>query len=206
MPKLDARKLLKDVYTATARPKLVQVPPLMYFMVDGAGDPNLSPDFPLAVEMLYTLSYTLKFERKKTDPEQDYTVMPLEGLWWADSLDDFVNLNKANWHWTLMIMQPPRLTQAQFGALRELAAARKPDLPFAKVELAKLDGSLAAQVMHIGPFAEEGPAIQRLHEFIAAQGYAPTGKHQEIYLSDPRRTPEAKWKTILRQPCRPASG
>jgi hypothetical protein len=153
------------------------------------------------VETLYTLSYTLKFELKKSAPEQDYAVMPLEGLWWAENMADFVNLNKANWLWTLMIMQPPRLSQEQLAAVKERAAAKK-DLPFERVQLAKLDGSLSAQVMHLGPFSEEGPTIQRLHEFIAEQGYVPAGKHHEIYLSDPRRTPEEKWKTILRHPCR----
>ena len=201
MPKLDARKLLKDAYTATAQPKLVEVPPLMYFMVDGRGDPNTSPDFPLAVEMLYTLSYTLKLELKKSAPEQDYVVMPLEGLWWAENTEDFLNPNKANWLWTLMIMQPPRVSQDEFAALKARAAAKK-SLPFEQAQLAKLDGSLSAQIMHIGPFAKEGPTIERLHEFMAAQGYVPAGKHHEIYLSDPRRTPEEKWKTILRQSCR----
>jgi len=202
MPKVDAKKLLKDLYTATARPKLVEVPILTYFMLDGHGDPNASPDFPRFVETLYTLSYTLKFDLKKSDPEQDYAVMPLEGLWWADSIEDFINQNKAKWSWTLMIMQPPRLSQAEFAALKERAAKKKPGLPYDQVQLAKLDGGRAAQIMHIGPFSEEGPAIQRLHGFIAEQGLKPTGKHQEIYLSDPRRVPEEKWKTIIRQPCR----
>lgn len=201
MPKLDARKLLKDCYTATAKPKLVEVPALMYFMMDGQGDPNACPEFQTYVETLYTLSYTLKFDLKKSDPEQDYAVMPLEGLWWAESIEDFIQQNKAKWLWTLMIMQPPRLTQQDFAALQERAAAKK-DLPFDCVELAKLDGSLSAQIMHVGPFSEEGPAIQRLHAFIAEQGHVPAGKHHEIYLSDPRRTPEEKWKTIIRQPCR----
>lgn len=201
MPKLDARMLFRDAYTATAAPKLVQAPPLAAFMADGRGDPNTAPDFQAAAEMLYTLSYTLKFERKKADPEQDYAVMPLEGLWWAEDLEDFLNLNKANWLWTVLIVQPPRLSQDEFAALCERAAAKK-DLPFERVRLAELDEGLCAQVMHVGPFAEEGPVIQRLHGFIAAQGHAPVGKHHEIYLSDPRRVPEEKWKTILRQPCR----
>ncbi|MFZ2650309.1 MAG: GyrI-like domain-containing protein [Burkholderiaceae bacterium] len=58
-----------------------------------------------------------------------------------------------------------------------------------------------AQVLHVGPFSEEGPTIARLHEFIEARS-ARTGKHHEIYLSDIRRVPAAKWKTIIRQPMR----
>jgi hypothetical protein len=40
----------------------------------------------------------------------------------------------------------------------------------------------------------------RLHAFIAEHGYERTGKHHEIYLSDPRRAAPEKLKTIVRQP------
>jgi hypothetical protein len=46
--------------------------------------------------------------------------------------------------------------------------------------------------------------IERLHAFIAEQGYRPDGKHHEIYLGDPRRAAPEKLKTIVRQPCAPA--
>jgi hypothetical protein len=54
--------------------------------------------------------------------------------------------------------------------------------------------------MHIGPYAEERPTIERLHAFIAAQGLRPRGAHHEIYLGDPRRGDPSKLKTVLRQP------
>src|SRR4051794_11685466 len=47
---------------------------------------------------------------------------------------------------------------------------------------------LVAQIMHIGPYAAEGPTIERLHRFIADHGYRCAGKHHEIYLGDPRKT------------------
>ena len=58
----------------------------------------------------------------------------------------------------------------------------------------------AAQLLHVGPYADEGPAVQRLHDFIADQGLTATGRHHEIYLNDPGRTAPEKLKTILRQP------
>jgi hypothetical protein len=64
----------------------------------------------------------------------------------------------------------------------------------------RLTEGLAAQITHIGPYAAEGPTIQRLHAFIAEWGYQRRGKHHEIYLSDPRRVDPEKPKTILRQP------
>lgn len=202
MAKADMRKLLKDLYTAGPQPKLVEVPPLTYFMIDGQGDPNASADFQAAVEALYSLSYTRKFEVKKSDPEHDYVVMPLSGLWWADDPADFAGLNKEKWYWTLMIAQPPPLTEARFAALVE-QVRRKKDLPaLERVRLETLEEGLAAQVMHMGPYSEEGPTIQRLFEFIEAQGRKLFGKHHEIYMSDPRRVAPEKWKTIIRHPCR----
>lgn len=65
---------------------------------------------------------------------------------------------------------------------------------------------LAAQVMHIGPFSEEGPNIQKLHDLIRASGGAFDGhvqKHHEIYLSDFRKVAPEKMKTVLRQPFNP---
>ena len=58
----------------------------------------------------------------------------------------------------------------------------------------------AAQIMHIGPFSEEGPTIEKVHSFIEKNGSRRTGKHHEIYLSDIRRAAPEKWKTIVRQP------
>jgi len=59
------------------------------------------------------------------------------------------------------------------------------------------------QIMHLGPYAEEGPVIKKMHDYIDQNGYKRRGKHHEIYLSDPRRTAPEKMKTILRQPVIP---
>jgi hypothetical protein len=74
-------------------------------MIDGEGDPNTSKGFQEAVEVLFSLSYTLKFMIKK-GKAIDYGVMPLEGLWWADDMEKFNIKDKEEWKWTLMIMQP----------------------------------------------------------------------------------------------------
>jgi len=54
--------------------------------------------------------------------------------------------------------------------------------------------------MHIGPFSEEGPNIEKVHRYIKESGCRRTGKHHEIYLSDIRRAAPEKWKTVIRQP------
>ncbi len=57
-----------------------------------------------------------------------------------------------------------------------------------------------AQIMHIGPFSEEGPTVEKVHAFIEENGSQRRDKHHEIYLSDIRRAAPDKWKTIIRQP------
>jgi len=69
-----------------------------------------------------------------------------------------------------------------------------------QVVLETFDEGLSAQVMHIGPYSEEGPTVKMLHDFIHGNGYKMRGRHHEIYLGDPRRTDPAKLKTIIRQP------
>ena len=68
------------------------------------------------------------------------------------------------------------------------------------VKLEVFNEGLSAQIMHVGPYSEEGPTIARLHTFIAENSYRMRGLHHEIYLSDPRRTAPERWRTIIRQP------
>jgi hypothetical protein len=200
MDKIDLKKDLKPLYQPSARDVVqVDVPRFQFLMIDGEGDPNTSPAYAQAVEALFSVSYTAKFMLKKGPLARDYAVMPLEGLWWADDLSAFTTHDKASWKWTMMIMQPsfvtPDLIEAAMAEVK-----RKKQLP--AIDRLRLEDFLegrCAQVLHIGPFSEEGPTIERLHQFIDART-SRTGKHHEIYLSDIRRAAPAKWKTIIRQP------
>jgi hypothetical protein len=175
------------------------VPPLRYLMIDGQGDPNTSAEYAGAVEALFSVSYTAKFAVKKGPGAIDYAVMPLEGLWWADDLSVFAADDKANWKWTMMILQPS-FVKEEIIAAAMAEVGRKKQLPaVARLRLEELAEGRCAQILHVGPFAEEGPTIGRLHEFIDTRG-GKAGKHHEIYLSDIRRADPRKWKTILRQP------
>lgn len=202
MARIDYKKEFKDLYTASAeRPALVQVPPLNYLIIDGTGDPNTSSAYQHAVQALFGMAYTIKFAIKKSPAAVDYGVMPLEGLWWMDDMRQFSVARKDDWKWTLMIMQPTIVTQEIVETHRS-ELARKKDLPsLSSVKFDAFDEGRAAQILHIGPFSEEGPTIEKLHRFIEANGFELSGKHHEIYLSDVRRAAPAKWKTIIRQPC-----
>ncbi len=179
---------------------IVEVPEFQYLMIDGQGDPNDSQTFQEAVESLFGMSYKIKFANKANPNTPDYTVMPLEGLWWAEDMSDFAALDRSEWLWTMMILQPDFIDAALVEQVKmDLAKAKK--LPaLAKVRFEAMSDGLSAQTLHLGPFAEEQPTIQQLHQFIHDNGFQLSGKHREIYLSDMRRSAPEKLKTIIRQP------
>ena len=201
--KLDLKKQWKHLYQPPAGEiTVVNVPPLTYLMVDGEGDPNKSKAFEQAVEALYSLSYTLKFSLKKSPRAIDYGVMPLEGLWWADDPRVFMQTDKSAWKWTAMILQPEFISRRNVDAAFEEVRKKKNPAALERVRFEVLEEGECVQTLYFGPFSEEGPTIQRMHDAIHAAGKKIHGKHHEIYLSDPRRTVPAKLRTILRQPMR----
>ncbi len=203
MDKIDLKKVWKELYTpGTKQVSLVDVPSFNYLMIDGRGDPNTAQEYREAIEALYPVAYTLKFMLKGGETGQDYVVMPLQGLWWVENMADFSAERKEDWEWTMMMMQPPPVTEAMVA--EAVAQTRKKKNPPAldKVRLEALHEGSSAQIMHIGPYADETSNIQKVHQFIADAGGKLYGKHHEIYLSDPRRTAPEKMKTIIRQPFR----
>ncbi len=200
MKKLDLRKTHKDLYGLKKTPCMVTVPEFNTIRIDGQGDPNSSPVFSGAVEALFTVSYALKFFVKKELGTVDYRVMPLQGLWWADDMDCFNADQKDQWKWTLMIVQPGMITQALFDQAVETVKAKKSPQHIDRLRFEVFEEGPCAQILHVGPFSEEKPTIDKLHRFIEENGYKRSGLHHEIYLSDFRRTAPENLKTIIRQP------
>lgn len=201
MEKIDFKKAMKPYWAPpVGRFVVVDIPELAFAMIDGAGDPNTSPDYAHAVTWLFTLSYTIKF-MSKTDG-CDYGVAPLEGLWWSADMDDFVAGRKERWSWTMMIMQPDWIDAPQFAeAVRKAEVKLGPPPPSLRRE--RFAEGLSVQTMHVGPYSAEGPTIDRLHrEFLPANGMVENGHHHELYVGDPRRSAPEKLKTIIRQPVR----
>ena len=201
--KIDLKKEDKVLYGPSSKAfSVVEVPEQLFLMIDGRGDPN-GPAFGQAVEGLFAVAYGVKFLSKK-DPGIDYVVMPLEGLWWAEDMAVFdpEQGDRAQWLWRAMIRQPAHVTA---GMVAEgVAKAKAKGKGGGRVEEIRLEWfaeGLAVQIMHLGPFSEEGPTIRRLHqEYLPEQGLVENGRHHEIYLSDIRRTAPEKLRTVLRQP------
>lgn len=200
MQTIDFKKQLKHLYQPPWKEVVtVEVPEMNFLMVDGKGDPNTSQEYAEAVEVLFQVSYALKFMVKKGSLAIDYGVMPLEGLWWADDMSAFTAGDKSNWLWTMMIMQPDFVTSEMVEKAMRDVKKRKNPAAISKLRFEAYAEGKAAQIMHVGPFSEEGPTVEKVHQCIVSMGER-RGKHHEIYLSDIRKADPAKWKTVIRQP------
>lgn len=201
MNKIDYKKELKHLYRPSAkRVEIVDLPKMNFLMVDGVGNPNTSDAYKEAVEVLYTLSYAIKFMIKRGKMAVDYGVMPLEGLWWVDDMTKFDVNNKDAWQWTSMIMQPDIVSKEVVEEATEQVRQKKNPTGLSKLRFESFTEGKAAQILHIGPFSAEGPTIRKVHDFISENGNKISGKHHEIYLSDIRKAAPEKWKTVIRQP------
>ncbi|HEY5695350.1 MAG TPA: GyrI-like domain-containing protein [Candidatus Saccharimonadales bacterium] len=198
--KVDFKKTL-DAYTAKNHQfRILEVPQMQYLMVDGHGDPNTSQEFKDAIAALYPVAYKLKFASKQK-LGKDYTVMPLEGLWWAKDMSTFTSRDKSQWDFTLMIMQPDWITQEMFNESVQKVAEKDPPVSLAKVRFETLNEGICVQTLHIGSFDDETDILAKMHnEFIPGNHFKLTGKHHEIYFSDFRKVSPEKLRTILRQP------
>ena len=199
MASIDLKKEYRDHYRASVEPEMVDVPERRFLMIDGAGDPNTSEEYTDAVAALYPIAYGLRAAIKASTGDA-YTVMPLEGLWWADDMATFSVDAKGDWKWTMMICVPPVVTEQLFDEVAPAVIAKKKLVSGSGVRLEVYHEGYAAQIMHVGPYATEVPTIERLHTFIEAQGLQRSGRHHEVYLTDPRRVAPEKNRTIIRQP------
>lgn len=198
--KIDFKRSLACYTARRDTPRVVQVPDLRYLMVDGHGDPNTTA-FAEAVSTLFPVAYSLKFA-SRAELGRDYVVMPLEGLWWAQDWDAFTTArDKTRWDWTLMIMVPDWTDEEMVTAALGRVAARNRPPRLDDVRLETLAEGLCVQALHVGAYDDEAGLLRRMHhEFVPAHGLTMVGRHHEIYLSDSRRVPPSKLRTILRQP------
>ena len=208
MDKIDYKKTEKHLYLPKS-PAIVQVPEMVFFAVDGQGDPNTSPAYAEALQILYGLSFTVKMSKMGgEEPEGyfEYVVPPLEGLWWTEdpAFDGKAPEDKDQFFWTSMIRQPDFVTEEIFRWAKEKLAKKKPDLDLSKARFWRWEEGLCAHLLHIGPYDAESVSIDCLESFIREQGYeqdiSASRRHHEIYLGDPRRTAPEKMKTVIRHP------
>lgn len=203
--KLDLSKKFKPYFTASRKPEVVEFEESQYVSITGSGDPS-KQEFAEKVQALYAVSYAIKFGCKMKD--NDFVVPKLEGLWWFDeSKYHNVQLSTApkivdrkDWQYKLLIRMPDFVGQSDIIEAQENVIKKKKIMLAGDVEHYKLHEGMTIQILHTGPFDKEHESLQKLAEFMKANDLKRNGLHHEIYLSDFRKTPPEKLKTILREP------
>lgn len=205
----DYKKEYREFYLPKAVPQLVSLPPMQYLAVRGKGDPNEEGGvYQQAIGLLYGVAYTLKMCRKagyEIDGYFDYVVPPLEGFWYQEGADGLDFAHKDTFCWISVIRVPDFVTRADFDwAVAEATRKKKQD--FSAVEFLTVDEGLCVQMMHLGAYDDEPASVARMDAFLAQNScvndFSAARMHHEIYLSDPRKTPPEKRKTVLRHPVR----
>lgn len=207
----DFKKEYKEFYLPEARSQTVNVPKINYIAVRGKGDPNEEDgEYKASIGILYALAFTIKMS-KMTDHRIegyfDYVVPPLEGFWWQEGTDGINYADKSSFCWISVIRLPDFVTRADFDwAVAE--ATKKKKLDCSKAEFLTVEEGLCVQCMHVGSYDDEPVTVAAMDEYLAAQGYQKdftNGRlHHEIYLSDARRVPPERRKTVIRQPVKKA--
>lgn len=208
MEKFDFKKEYKDLYMPKTEPSIVTVPEMKFIAVRGKGDPNTSPEYKQAMEILYGLSFTIKMSKmngSQPDGYFEYVVPPLEGFWSVnDGIFDGLNItDKSKFHWISVIRQPDFVTESVFEQART-EAEKKKKTDMSKAEFITVSEGLCVQSMHIGSYDSEPSTILKMREYAEKNGYSEdlsdTRLHHEIYLSDPRRCAPERLKTVIRHP------
>jgi hypothetical protein len=205
----DFKREYPDLYRPRTKPSIIEVPPMRFLTVEGAGDPNEEGGaYKQALDLLYGVAYTLKMSYKTDyaiEGFYQYVVPPLEGFWWQPGVEGVDYSDKAGFRWVSAIRVPDFVGDDDFAWAVETATAKK-KRDFSPVHLTEITEGLCVQCMHIGPYDDEPATVAAMHEFMAAQGYvadfSDERRHHEIYLSDPRRANPAKMRTVVRHPIR----
>ena len=197
--KIDLYKLHKTDYSAPKKPVILTIKKASYLAIAGQGSPD-GPLFGDSIGALYGAAFTIKMTRKFAG-EQDYSVCKLEAQWWADESDgNFSQAPKEQWRWKLLIRTPDFVRPTELRkAVNVLLKREKPPL-VKEVVLEAFTEGRCVQMLHVGPYEREHETIERMRSHAKENRLQFAGRHHEIYLSDPRRVPPDRLKTILRQP------
>ena len=205
----DFKKEYREFYLPKNKPEIVTVPPASYIAVRGQGDPNEEGGaYQAAIGVLYAVAYTLKMSYKtdyRIEGFYEYVVPPLEGFWRQEGVKGVDYANKAAFQWISVIRLPEFVTEKDLRWAVE-TATRKKKLDCSAAEFLTIDEGLCVQILHQGPYDDEPATVALLDRFLQENGcendLSDTRWHHEIYLSDARKTPPEKWKTVIRHPIR----
>ncbi len=204
MNKLDLIKVYRAYFTAKAKPELVTIEEAHFIAIKGKGDPS-APVFAHNIEALYSIAYTIKFMHKAQN--SDFTVSKLEGQWWYDenkfpgkNIETATEVPRSEWEYRLLIRMPVFVTANDLEIAKETVKKKKDIQLVDQVEFLTMTEGQSVQMLHIGPYSTELETLKQIAAYCEQNKLSKNGLHHEIYLSDFRRTPSEKLKTILREP------
>ena len=197
----DPYRAFPTEYQAKADPRLVTVSPATYLAVDGIGEPG-GQEFTVGVGALFAVAYGVAMARRKAG-NPTFRVPKLEALWHAHSEHEFLTVPREAWSWTLLLRIPDFVDEAELEAA-SAASARRGVAGAHRVRRVTLEEGVCAQVLHVGPYAGESDTLATVSVMLDKLGLVRHGSHHELYLTDPRRTPPERTRTILRHPVRRA--
>jgi hypothetical protein len=199
--KVDLFKLHKDEYAAPKKPVIIKVGKAQYLSIAGRGAPG-GEDFTAKIGALYGMAYTIKMTRKFAG-ETDYVIGKLEAQWWVgDESADLSAQPPERWQWCLMIRTPDFIKKKDLSDARDKLLEKGKEVEVKEVTLTSFTEGECVQMLHVGPYEKEGETVAIMHALLDKEGYEVSGRHHDIYLSDPRRVPPERLRTILRQPVR----
>ena len=203
----DYKKEYKEFYLPKGKPEIVQVPPMNFIAVRGSGNPNEpGGSYQQAMQILYAIAYTLKMSYKtdyKMEGFFEYVVPPLEGFWWQEDVAGVDYRRKEDFRWISLIRLPDFVAERDFQWAAETATKKK-GIDCSKAEFMTVAEGLCVQCMHLGPYDAEPATVAKMDAYLKEAGYRNDFSHKrlhhEIYLSDARKTPPEKLKTVIRHP------
>ncbi|KGJ91937.1 GyrI-like domain-containing protein [Colwellia psychrerythraea] len=198
MDKIDLFKLHKADYIAPKTPQTCYVANAHYLTINGIGGPG-EDNFNDAVAALYAVAYTVKMTRKKM-ALGDYVICKLEARYWSEKQKCLSEVDKSQWNWQLMIRTPATVEVSDIVQAANVLTDKGKTKSVNKVKLIEHEFSHCIQMLHIGPYEEESRTIEQMAAYAKDQQLVSIGEHCEIYISDPRRIPAERLKTILRMP------
>ena len=160
-------------------PQIIEMPPQKMAVVHGKGTPDQV--FSETMSALYSSVYTLKFDLKK----QGLPTFKVSGLRARYPDAHLVPMDE----WTHIIGLP----------IPEDTTSLPQKIADTEVKIETWEYGIVAQILHLGPYDQEQPTVERLNRFLEESGYEIAGVHEEEYLT----RPDAKvLKTIIRYPVR----
>ena len=201
---MEWRKKEKTLYLPKTIPTIIDILEFKYFMIDGKGNPN-DEFFAEYIAVLYSLSYGVRMSPKSGSAPAgyyEYTVYPLEGIWdiSESAKQNYTgNLDKNSLVFTLMIRQPDFVTDEFAMDIIDKIKKKKPHKLLDKVRFGIMTEGKCVQMMHLGSYDNEPDSFKKMGEFCLENNLKRiSGSHKEIYLSDARKVPPEKLKTVLR--------